>query len=389
MSHPAVDQPFCARAVPAGRPIRMSIKGDTIRWVEDIPDTGHQPLFWVTPGLFDLQVNGALGVSFNDPSITVDDIRRVVDHLLSHGMTGILATLVTASAEDTTSSLSRIEYARKVDPVVRKVIVGYHIEGPAISPVDGYRGAHPARWVRVPTTDEYRQWQESAQGFIRLVTLAPELPGALSWMESLLHDGVAVALGHTAADASTLNAAVALGACLSTHLGNGCASTIDRHANPIWPQLVDNRLSASVIADGYHVPEPFLRAVLRCKRSGNVVLTCDSSALAGCPPAVYHLWERPVEVLADGRVILPGTGYLAGSGHFLDHCLRHAWALGEWTPEDVLASATDVPRRLLGLPGTGLNPGDPADIVLWSGDVLADAKPVSVCLSGQWQPIVS
>jgi len=389
MNFPSGDELFSAQMVGSGGLVRLATQGEVIRVVEHLADTGIQPLPWITPGLFDLQVNGALGISFNDPSITGEGIRLVVNHLLKHGMTGILATLITASSEDVIGSLEKIESARLADPIVRKVIAGYHIEGPAISPVDGYRGAHPARWVRVPTTQEYKMWQESAHGLIKLVTVAPEIPGALPWIELLVNDGVVVALGHTAADASTLSAAVVLGARLSTHLGNGCASNIDRHANPLWPQLVDSKLLASVIADGHHIPDAFLRAVLRCKRPGNVVLTCDSSALAGCPPAMYHIWERPIEVMFDGRVTIPGTSYLAGSGHFLDHCLRKAWMLDEWAPEEILDAATNAPRRLLGLPCTGLQEGDLADLVLWTGNALSDAKPIAVCLAGAWQSIVS
>lgn len=386
---PTNDELISARLVGSGRLVRFKTNGETIGEMEPFEDSGTQPYPWITPGLFDLQVNGALGISFNDPTITVEGIRRVVDRVLNHGMTGILATLITASNDDIVGALEKIESARSADPVVRKVIAGYHIEGPAISPVEGYRGAHPARWVRVPTAQEYKTWQESAHGLIKLITVAPEIPGALAWIELLVNNGVTVALGHTGSDASSIQAAVALGARLSTHLGNGCASNIDRHANPIWPQLVDNKLLASVIADGHHIPEAFLRAVLRCKRPGNLVLTCDSSALAGCPPALYHMWERPIEVMSDGRVTIPGTQYLAGSGHFLDHCLRHAWMLDEWTPQDILHAATDAPRRLLGLPCIGLRLGDPADLVLWSGNALSEAKPTAVCLAGCWKTAVS
>ena len=148
---PTNDELISARLVGSGRLVRFKTNGETIGVMEPFEDSGTQSYPWITPGLFDLQVNGALGISFNDPAITVEEIRRVVDRVLNHGMTGILATLITASNEDIVGALEKIESARSADPVIRKVIAGYHIEGPAISPVEGYRGAHPARWVRVPT----------------------------------------------------------------------------------------------------------------------------------------------------------------------------------------------------------------------------------------------
>ena len=116
------------------------------------------------------------------------------------------------------------------------MVLGIHLEGPCISEVDGYRGAHPLEAVRGPDWAEFQELREASGGRIAIITLAPERPGAIEFIGRATAEGVVVALGHTSADSSTIRAAVEAGATLSTHLGNGIASTIARHPNPIWDQ---------------------------------------------------------------------------------------------------------------------------------------------------------
>src|SRR5262249_19662085 len=146
-----------------------------------------------------------------------------------------------------------IARACDVDPSVAARVAGIHLEGPYISEQDGYRGAHPLSAVRDPDWSEVQALQDAAEGRIAIVTLAPERPGAIGLIENLVQSGVLVALGHTAADGPTIRAAVAAGARLSTHLGNGIAATLARHPNPIWDQAALDYLSASFIADGHHI----------------------------------------------------------------------------------------------------------------------------------------
>lgn len=313
---------------------------------------------FLSPALFDLQVNGALGIGFNSPTLEAGQVRRVVDHLRSHGVAGFLPTVITDSAERIAKSFRTLTAARLSDPSVAAAVPGYHLEGPYIAGDDGPRGAHPKVHVRDPELDEVLRWQEAADGLIRLVTLAPERPGALRFIEELVGRGVVVALGHTAASGATIRDAVAAGARLSTHLGNGAAAMIHRHDNPIWEQLAADGLWASMIPDGHHLPAALVKTIVRTKL-GRTIITCDASSLAGLPPARYREWGTDVEVLADGRVVLAGTPYLAGSGVFTDTCVAVAARQAGIPLADAIDLASSAPRSLLGLPPWNLGPATP------------------------------
>jgi N-acetylglucosamine-6-phosphate deacetylase len=305
---------------------------------------------WAAPALFDLQINGGDGRSFNSPQLTVDDVRHVVGICRRHGVAGFCPTLVTQSSEALLHGFSVLRRACESDAEVARAVPALHLEGPYISPEDGPRGAHPRRHVRPPDWDEFRRFQDASGGRIRLVTLAPEHDGALAFIEKLAASGVIVALGHTAASGQRLRDAVKAGARLSTHLGNGCAAMLPRHDNPIWEQLADDGLWASAICDGWHLPPAVARCILRVKTPARTVLTCDASSLAGLPPGRYAEWGEEFEVLPGGKVVVPGTSYLAGSGVFTDTCVGWAVRNAGVSLRDAVDMAGARPRELLGLP---------------------------------------
>ena len=160
----------------------------------------------------------------------------------------------------------------------------FHVEGPYISPEDGPRGAHPARWVRPPDLEEFHRFQEAARGNIRLVTLSPEWPDATRFIEALTREGVVASIGHTRATSDEIAAAVSAGATLSTHIGNGAHATLPRHPNYIWDQLAEDRLAASFIVDGIHLAPAFLKVALRAKGLERAILVTDAVMPAGCAP---------------------------------------------------------------------------------------------------------
>jgi N-acetylglucosamine-6-phosphate deacetylase len=140
---------------------------------------------------------------------------------------------------------------------------------------------------------------------------------------------------------------------------------LPRHANYIWEQLAADGLWASIIADGHHLPESVLRCILRIKTPARLILTCDAGSLAGLPPGLYHEWDQEFEVVPEGKIVLPGTGYLAGSWAFTDQCLSHVLRLGEVSLADAVDMASARPMQLLGLPPRTLEPGQPADVILF------------------------
>jgi N-acetylglucosamine-6-phosphate deacetylase len=320
---------------------------------------------WVAPALFDLQINGCAGISFNAPHLSVDDIRRVVAVCRRHGIAAFYPTLITHSREALLHSFATIHRACTADADLARAVPGLHLEGPYISAEEGPRGAHPPGHVRPPDWDEFRRFQDAAGGRIRLVTLAPELDGALPFIEKLTASGVVVALGHTAAPSACIRAAIAAGARLSTHLGNGMHALLPRHDNYFWEQLATDELWASIISDGHHLPPALLRCILRVKTPARTVLTCDASSLAGLPPGRYREWDQELEVLPTGRILVPGTSFLAGSSVFTDACIAHLLSLGEVSLADALDMAGARPRQLLGLEPQPLQVGAAADLILF------------------------
>jgi N-acetylglucosamine-6-phosphate deacetylase len=327
---------------------------------------------WVAPALFDLQINGCAGHSFNSSELTPADIQQVVRVCRDHGIGALCPTLITNSADALEHGFRTLARCCDEDRALAAALPAFHLEGPYISPEDGPRGAHPAQYVRPPDWDEFQRFQEQAGGRIRLVTLAPEQNDALPFIEKLVAAGVVVALGHTAASGEQIRAAVASGACLSTHLGNGSHALLPRHENYLWEQLAADGLWASIICDGHHLPPAILKCLLRIKTPARTVLTCDASSLAGLPPGRYEQWGQHLEVQADGKIVVPDTPYLAGSGVFTDTCISIAMRDGGVSLREAIDMASARPRSLLGLDSRVLAPGVPADFVLfdWTADSL-------------------
>ncbi|HMF10733.1 MAG TPA: amidohydrolase family protein, partial [Gemmataceae bacterium] len=262
---------------------------------------------WVAPGFFDLQINGCDGIAFSSPDLSVDGVRHVVHACRRHGIVELLPTVITNSHDVLVRCLATLRAARDCDAALAHAIPGIHLEGPYISAEDGPRGAHPREHVRHPDWDEFRKLQDAAGGCIRLVTLAPELDGALAFIEKLTGAGVVVSLGHTAAGGPCIRDAVRAGARLSTHLGNGAHAVLPRHPNYIWEQLANDDLWASIICDGHHLPPSVVRSILRVKSPARTILTCDAGSLAGLPAGKYRTWDQELEVLPEGKIVVPGT----------------------------------------------------------------------------------
>ena len=306
------------------------------------------------PGLVDLQVNGFAGVDFNSPDVTPDAIRGVLPALRATGVTRFLPTIITGPLE----RFARC--ARAIVGVDDPAIVGIHQEGPYISPADGARGAHPREHTIAATVDDFRRRQDAADGRIVLVTLAPEVDGAISLIEYLAGAGVRVAIGHTDASPPIIRDAIRAGATMSTHLGNGCASVLPRHTNVIWEQLAADELRASLIVDGHHLPGAFVKAAVRVKSPERTILVTDAMAAAGCAAGAYRMGDVDVEVGADRRVSLRGTPYLAGSALTMDDAIANTVRFTGLPIETIMPMASTIPARYIGI--------EPADTVVADWD---------------------
>ncbi|MFA7693646.1 MAG: amidohydrolase family protein [Candidatus Hydrogenedentes bacterium] len=312
------------------------------------PDAGDgQSLFM--PGLFDIQVNGAFGYDMQSSALTVDMVHGLNEQLLRHGVFRWVPTLVTDSAE-ALEHKCRVLGEALGDPALARHIPGIHLEGPHISPEDGPRGAHPAAHVCAPDLKLFERLHRASGGRILYVTLAPEWRGALAFIRAVTAKGVTVSLGHHKAEAEDIRAAADAGARLCTHLGNGLASLIHRHQNPLWPQLADDRLHVSLIADLEHLPVDLLKVLFRAKGIQRIILVSDSVLLAGMKPGKYQLFDAAVELKRSGRVCLSGTDLLAGSSLFLPEGVVNFSAAVEIPMAQAVAAASRVPARLLGVP---------------------------------------
>lgn len=336
-----------------------------------IRPTENAAASYLSAGLIDLQVNGFRGLDLNAGDLTADTLLSLCEELLSVGVTTWLPTIITASEASILRALGAIAKGRAGHRLIAEMVAGIHVEGPSISDKDGPRGAHPLAHVRGPSIAEFERWQETSGNLVRMVTLAPEHVGSLDYIRALVARDVIVALGHTAATPEEIHAAADAGASLSTHLGNGAAAMLPRHPNFIWAQLADDRLTASFIADGWHLPADAFKAMLRAKGMERAVLVSDMVALAGMPAGLYEeaIGGR-VEVSQDGRISVAGTPYLAGASLPLSANVAIAAGMAGIPLADALRLATQNPGRFLGGRGR-LEVGARADLIRfdWSQGV--------------------
>ncbi|HUL31738.1 MAG TPA: amidohydrolase family protein [Thermodesulfobacteriota bacterium] len=321
--------------------------------------------FYLCSGFFDPQVNGFAGVDFNSSRLTPEGLHRAALSLASTGVTRFLPTLVTSSRERMVRQLKILAEAMRNDAWLQKMCPGIHLEGPYISPEDGPRGIHLREFVRLPQWEELEEFQEACEGRIRCVTVAPEVEGAIPFIEKAVTRGIVIGIGHTFATEENLKQAVQAGARLSCHLGNAPSALLPRYRSLIEQQLTTDRLMASIIVDGIHLSEVIVKDYVRAKGIDRILLTTDSMAGAGAPPGRYTLGDEEVEVGSDGAARLVSTSRLAGSTLTMDRAVTN---VVRFTGMD-LASAI----RMAAKNGQELFPeikgeiisGEPADLVLF------------------------
>jgi len=347
--------------------------GNVIQAVDDLihpPEIGE----FLAAGFIDLQVNGFAGVDYNDPATPAEAIAGSIHTMFETGVTRLLPTIITGSEDRITGALRNLTRAK--DELQRngapeaEAIAGFHVEGPHISPETGPRGAHPLEHIRPPDISEFQLWQEAADGNIRLVTVSPEWEQTPAYVRALISAGVVVSVGHTKATSEQIQATVAAGATMSTHLGNAAHATLPKTQNYIWDQLAEDRLTASFIVDGIHVPGPFLRAAMRAKGVERTVLVTDAVMPAMCTPGPYKLGQVDVELREDGSVVLRGETRLAGSALRMDRAIGNAVRLGGLSLREALVAATVNAARAGRIAGRqrGLTPGEKADLVRFTWD---------------------
>ncbi|HYL78055.1 MAG TPA: amidohydrolase family protein [Bryobacteraceae bacterium] len=368
----------------SGEPLEISF-GDLIDNVDPVLSPADDSTVYIAPGWIDLQVNGFAGVDYNSPAAGHEEISKSIRAMFATGVTRFFPTVITGSPEDMTGALHNLAEAKE-SIAEGAAMEAFHVEGPYISPEDGPRGAHPQRWVRPPDLDEFRRFQDAARGNIRLMTLSPEWPNAPRFIENIVREGVVASIGHTRASAGEIADAVRAGATLSTHIGNGAHSVLPRHPNYIWEQLAEDRLAASFIVDGIHLPKSFLNVALRAKGVERSILVTDAVMPAGCAPGIYRLGEVEVELHSDGSVRLRSGTRLAGSALRMDRAIQNVMRMGGVKLRDAVTMATRNPARVGRIPcrQRGLTPGERADLVRFRYDQAKnEVQVLETYLSGQ------
>jgi len=336
---------------------RQSSRGDQRR-----PDEDMQ----ITPGFIDLQVNGFAGIDFNQPDFQGDDLVDVCRNLIETGVTSFCPTLITAEYERLARNIAMIREACKKHPLVRSMVLGIHLEGPYINTEDGPRGAHPKAHISNPDWGQFERLLGLGQGLVRMVTLAPELPGGLAFIRKASQNGLVVGIGHCRPEPDVVDRAAHAGTRISTHLGNGCHQMLDRHKNYLQKQLAHDGLMASIICDGLHLPDYFVKNLVRAKGRAKVVLITDATAASYAPPGSYSLGDLEVEADADGALRLRGTPYLTGSTLTMVRAIGNCADFAGIPLASVIKMATVNPAKLFeGISGK-LDKGQRADLVLFT-----------------------
>jgi N-acetylglucosamine-6-phosphate deacetylase len=339
---------------------------------------------WVLPGFVDLHVHGGGGASFTEG--TGDEARQAAAFHRGHGTTTMLASLVTAPLAEL-----EVRAALLAGLADDGLIAGLHLEGPFLSPVR--RGAQDPRHMLAPDVAVVERLRAAARGHLRIITLAPELPGALEVVKAATQAGVTAAVGHTDATADVTLAAIDAGATHATHLFNGMRPFHHREPGAVGALLDRDEVTCEIIADGVHLHDIAIRLAARAAGPGRLVLVSDAMAAAGMPDGRYQLGSKRVTV-AGGVARLQEDpsdpsrsdaaareGAIAGSTATLADVVRHAIAAG-LPVLDAAAAASTTPARVLGLADrTGaLRPGLAADLVVCDDDF----RPRAVMRQGEW-----
>jgi N-acetylglucosamine-6-phosphate deacetylase len=355
-----------------GKPVQVKIENGKIAAVKSIKKlkNGNSKVY-IAPGFFDNQVNGFAGVSFSfgESDLTAEGIEKATRELWKFGVTTYLPTLTTNSQEVLVRNFALLAKATG-DSKLLGSIPGFHLEGPYINPEDGYRGAHPKPFVRLPDWDEFMEMYRASGEKILQVTLAPEMEGAQDFIKKCSEKGIVVAVGHHNANREQLDEAVENGARIATHLGNGCANLINRHYNPLWPQLSNDNLMISIICDGFHLLPEQIRVFYKTKGVDKTIITSDVTSYAALQPGEYKTQTgETIELTEDGKLHYPAQQVLYGSASPITKGVGYVMKVTGCSLADAIQMASTNPAKLNGLTDRGtLEPGKRADLVLFTLD---------------------
>lgn len=344
---------------------RIEIQDSRISGFQVVGPTDPRRVF-ANPGFIDMQINGFGGVDFSDANLDAKTAISVLPAIWKTGVTSFCATLITNTIERLERNFRVLEEARRLDSRFAATVPCYHLEGPYLSPGPSH-GAHDPALMQSPNWDQFLQLQDAAGGRIEIVTLAPELPGALDFIRRAKAAGLVVAISHTDGTPEDIHKAVEAGAEFSTHLGNGCPEWMPRHNNPVWAQIASDQLKATLICDGFHLPPDVVRTIYKAKGNARCSLVTDAVHVAGLPPGRYSLVGSEIELLPSGQVVTADRHSMAGSALAMNRAVCVYQDFAGASLEEALQAASGNPGRVLRRENicTDLAPGQPANLVLF------------------------
>lgn len=348
-----------------GKPVSIKIVNGKIKAIKHLSARKAVPGLYIAPGLIDIQMNGYMGVDFSDQNLKPEDLKLSINSLRKIGVTSFLPTVVSNDPARMKKSFQILSGMLK-DEDIQLAIPGFHIEGPYISKVQGFRGAHLEKYIKEPDWDEFSGFQKASKNNIKLITIAPEVKDADPFIHKCIEKGVVVSLGHHNGNAEEIALAAEAGATLSTHLGNGCANMIDRHKNPLWPQLANDHLSASIIVDGHHLTKEEVKVFYKTKGVDRTILISDAVDLAGLAPGEYNRREKRLILTPDNVIMLPVENVLAGAATPLTVCVENMMKFTGCGLANAIQMASANPAKLLSMDNIGeIKEGKRADLIVF------------------------
>jgi N-acetylglucosamine-6-phosphate deacetylase len=352
------------------KPVQVFIENGIITKIKQVKKMkNEQNKTYIAPGFIDNQVNGFAGVSFSfgESNLTTEGIEKATRELWKTGVTSYFPVLTTNSQEVLLMNFKLLANAVNDEKLLGS-IPGFHLEGPYINPEDGYRGAHPKQFVRLPDWQEFEELYEAAGGKILQVTIAPEMEGAQEFIKNCSANGIVTAVGHHNANREQLDLAVENGARISTHIGNGCANLINRHYNPFWPQLSNDSLWISIICDGFHLLPEEVRVFHKTKGTAKTIITSDVTSYAALAPGNYTTQTgETIELTAVGKLHYPAQQVLYGSATPITKGVGNIIKYTGCPLSDAIQMASTNPAILYKLNDRGkLETGKRADIILFT-----------------------
>ena len=351
-----------------GNALEVKIGAGVIKEVSPIEYSDDLPR--ILPVLVDTQQNGALTHAFNNTTVeSVPELQRIAAHLKKNCVGRVLATF-------TTTDYPRLECAaaalRKIfdeDKDLNSLFPGIFHEGCFISPDKGWRGGHAPEFIIRPDYDKFCRLNELSGGMIKVVNVAPEVPGGLDFVKRAAADGIKVALGHCHPDAETIHKAVECGATIVTHFANGSAPEIHRFNNPFWGFLDDDGLALGLVGDGFHLMPEVVRTAVKCKPRGKCFMVSDANIYSGCEPGLYHrIGGLDCVIEPNGFIHVAGQEILAGAYFQQNRCVEFLTGSCGFDFIESWKMCSVYPAQIAGIHLPELKVGEEASFVICPGD---------------------